>query len=108
MNHAKNLVRKKFLLLRKKKFSTKIKFPYHLIFKIIKKNFQNKKITIGCYYPSNYEVNILYFIKTAYRKNFKTALPVIKNKNSMSFKYWNDHEPLYVNKFGMLEPTTLH
>jgi len=32
------------------------------------------------------------------------VLPVIKNLNSMSFKTWFFKTPLYVSKFGTLEP----
>ena len=31
-------------------------------------------------------------------------MPVIKSLNQMSFKLWAFKDPLYVNKFGMLEP----
>ena len=46
------------------------KFNFHLIFKLIKKLFLNKKIVIAGYYPANYEVNILNFIKEAEENNF--------------------------------------
>ena len=37
-------------------------------------------------------------------KKFRIALPVIKSSNLMSFKSWVFKEPLYVNKYGILEP----
>ena len=104
MKYDKSFLRNKSLLLRKKKYLTVKKFNYNLIFRLIRKHFYNKKITIGCYYPSNYEVNILKFIEEASKKKFRITLPVIKSSNKMSFKSWAFKDPLYVNKFGMLEP----
>ena len=104
MKYDKSYLRNKSLLLRKKKYLTVKKFNYNLIFRLIRKHFYNKKITIGGYYPSNYEVNILKFIEEASKKKFKITLPVIKSSNKMSFKSWVFKEPLYVNKFGILEP----
>ena len=104
MKYDKAYLRSKSLLKRKKKYLTVKEFNYNLIFKLIKKHFQNKKITIGGYYPSNYEVNILKFLEEASKKNFRITLPVIKPSNQISFKSWAFKDPLYVNKFGMLEP----
>ena len=104
MKYDKSYLRKSFILQRSKKHSTVKKFNYNLIFKLIKKHFQSKKITIGGYYPSNYEVNILKFLEKASEKNFRISLPVIKPSNKMSFKSWVFKDPLYVNKFGILEP----
>ena len=75
-----------------------------LIFKLIKKFYHNKKIIIAGYYPSNYEVDILRFLEEASKKNFKVVLPVIISSSRMSFKLWNYGDPLYVSKFGTLEP----
>ena len=104
MKYDKSFLRNKFLLLRKKKYLTVKKFNYNLIFRLIRKHFHSKKITIGGYYPSNYEVNILKFLEEASKKKFRITLPVIKSSNNMSFKSWIFKEPLYVNKFGILEP----
>ena len=104
MKCDKAFLRNKFLLLRKRKYLTAKKFNFNLIFGLIKKHFQGKKITIGGYYPSNYEVNILKFLQEATKKKFRITLPVIKSSNKMSFKLWVFKEPLYVNKFGILEP----
>ena len=104
MKYDKSFLRNKSLILRKKKYLTVKKFNYNLVFGLIKKHFQSKKITIGGYYPSNYEVNIIKFLEEASKKKFKITLPVIKSSNKMSFKSWVFKEPLYVNKFGILEP----
>ncbi len=110
MKYDKSYLRNKFLLKRKEKYlaTRKFKFNFNLIFKLIKKHFHKRKIIIAGYYPSNYEVNILNFIEKASKNKFKIVLPVIKSSNDMSFKSWIFKEPLYINKFGMLEPNKLN
>ena len=107
MKYDKTYLRNKSLLRRKKKYLTVKKFNFNLIFKLIRKHFHKKKIIIAGYYPSNYEVNTLNFLEEASKKKFKIVLPVIKSSNKMSFKPWIFKEPLYVNKFGILEPNNL-
>ena len=107
MKYDKTYLRNKSLLQRKKKYLTVKKFNFNLIFKLIRKHFHKKKIIIAGYYPSNYEVDILNFLEEASKKKFKIVLPVIKSSNKMSFKSWIFKEPLYVNKFGILEPNNL-
>ena len=104
MKYDKIYLRSKSLLKRKKKYSKTKKFNFNLIFSLIRKHFHSKKITIGGYYPSNYEVNILKFLENASKKKFRITLPVIKSSNKMSFQSWVFKEPLYVNQFGILEP----
>ena len=104
MKHDKFYLRSKSLLQRKKKYLTVNKFNFNLIFSLINKHFNKKKIIIAGYYPSNYEVDILNFLYKASKKKFRIALPVIKSSNKISFKSWVFKEPLYVNKFGILEP----
>ena len=104
MKYDKSYLRKKSLIQRKKKYLTANKFNFNLIFKLIRKHFYKKKITIAGYYPSNYEVNILSFLEKVSKKKFKIALPVINSSGGMSFRSWIFKEPLYVNKFGILEP----
>ena len=104
MQVDKSLLRLKFIKKRRKLYSRKILFSFNKIFFLIKKNFSKKKLSIAGYYPSNFEVNILDFLCQAYKKNFKVGLPVIKKDYKMVFKYWIPNEPLYVNKYGILEP----
>ena len=104
MKYNKSFLRKRALLERKKKYLAFRKFNFNLIFELIRKHFHSKKITIGGYYPSNYEVNILKFLEEASKKRFRITLPVIKSSNKMSFKSWVFKDPLYVNQFGILEP----
>ena len=104
MKYDKSYLRKKSLIQRKKKYLNTNKFNFNIIFKLIRKHFSKKKIIIAGYYPSYYEVDILNFLERASKKNFRIVLPVIKSSNAMSYKSWIFKEPLYVNKFGMLEP----
>ena len=104
MKYDKIYLRKKFLLHRKKKYLKVKKFNFNSIFKLIKRHFYKKKIIIAGYYPSNYEVDILDFLKKASKKRFGIVLPLIRSSNTMSFKSWVFKEPLYVSKFGTLEP----
>ena len=107
MKYDKSYLRKKSLIQRKKKHLIANTFNFSLIFKLIKKHFPKRKIIIAGYHPSNYEVNILSFLEKASKNKFKIALPVINSSNGMSFKSWAFREPLYVNKFGILEPNNL-
>ena len=104
MKYDKSYLRSKSLLQRKKKYLKANKFNFNIIFRLIRKHFLKKKIIIAGYYPSYYEVDILNFLEKASKKNFRIVLPVIKSSNAMSFKPWIFKEPLYVNKFGILEP----
>ena len=104
MKYDKSYLRKKSLAKREKKYLPANKFNFNLIFELIQKHFYKKKITIGGYYPSHYEVDILNFLEKASKKNFRIVLPVIKSSTKMSFKSWYFKEPLYINKFGILEP----
>ena len=104
MKSAKVYLRKKSFLTRKKKYSPLKKFNFNLIFKLIHRHFKKKKIIIAGYYPSNYEVDVLKFLDQARKFNFKIVLPVLKSSSVMHFKKWIFRSPLYVNKFGMLEP----
>ena len=104
MRVDKSFLRLKFIEKRKKLYSTKIFFSFDKIFFLIKKNFSKKKPSIAGYYPSNFEVNILDLLSQVSKKNFKVGLPVIKKGYKIDFKHWIPSEPLYVNKYGILEP----
>ena len=49
-------------------------------------------------------MNILNFLRKASKNKFKIVLPVIDSSSRMNFKSWIFNDPLYVNKFGILEP----
>ena len=104
MKNNKSFLRRKSLFKRKKKYLLVKKFNFNLVFNVIQKHFRRRKIVIAGYYPSNYEVNILQFLKKASEKKFKIELPVIKSSKDMCFKSWIYKEPLAINKFGILEP----
>ena len=96
----KSKIRKKILKIRKKKNNQNITFPYSKILKVI--NIKGK--TIGCYYPVNFEINILDFFKELESKAKKICLPVIKKNNQMDFYSWSSKDLLKLNKFGIPEP----
>ena len=104
MKYDKTYLRNKSILQRKKEYLVIKKFNFNLIFNLIRKHFDKKKIVIAGYYPSNYEVNILNFLQEASKRKFRIVLPAINSLNVMSFKSWIFKEPLYVSKFGILEP----
>jgi len=109
MKNDKNHLRKKFLLSREKNYFKKKNFDFNLLFSLIKKHFNIKsRIVVAGYYPSNYEVNILNFLKKCSEKRLTIVLPVVKNSKLMNFKKWIFEEPLYVSKFGILEPKNLN
>ena len=88
MKYDKFYLRNRSLLKRKKKYLTVKNFNFNLIFNLIRKHFNKKKIIIAGYYPSNYEVNILNFLEKASNKRFRIALPVIRSSSRISFKSW--------------------
>ena len=104
MQVDKSSLRLKFIKKRRKLYSANFVFSFNKIFFLIKKNFPKKKLSIAGYYPSNFEVNILDFLSQANKKNFKVGLPVIKKDYKIGFKYWISNEPLYVNRYVILEP----
>ena len=100
----KSLLRLKFINKRRNFYSKNLRFPFDKIFKLIKKNYPQKKVSIAGYYPSDYEVNVLDFLSKLNKNKNKVCLPVIKKNYKMDFKCWNPNEPLYINKYGILEP----
>tara|TARA_B100000029_G_scaffold158671_1_gene154112 strand:- start:8951 stop:9517 length:567 start_codon:yes stop_codon:yes gene_type:complete len=104
MKHDKSFLRRRSLILRRKNYSNIKRFDFSLIFKLIKKHFSKKKIIIAGYYPSDSEVDVMKFIEEALEKKFKIVLPVVKNEKNICFYSWASNEPLYVNRYGILEP----
>ena len=101
----KSLIREKYFLKRKKNFfeiSDKFFLP---LINIIKKKGISKKAFISLYYPSSFEVDVLKILKVEYFKKFNFLLPIIQKNNSMEFYKWKHNEILYVNKYGIPEPT---
>ncbi len=104
----KNILRKKYYILRKRKyFETKEEFFLPLI-NLIKSNFRKKNFKLALYHPSNFEVNVLKILEHNYIKNKNILLPVVEKKNLMNFFSWKKNEFLLVNRFGLLEPIKAH
>ena len=100
----KKKLRQIYYNLRKKKyFEVDDKFFLPLV-SLIKSSFKNKKLKIGLYYPSNFEINVIKILENNYFENKNILLPVIKKDNIMEFFPWKKNEVLFVNKFGFLEP----
>ena len=98
---SKEILRKKFCLIRKNKYFEVKEVFFNPLLKFIKrKNIKN----IAMYYPSNYEVSTIRLFKTLNnRKTFQTLLPSLSNQ-SMRFVRWKLFQPLQVNNFGFLDP----
>ena len=100
----KRLVRKKYFLIRKRKyFQISEKFFIPLI-KLIKRKFKNKKIDISLYYPNSFEVNILKILDVNFFKKFNFLFPIVEENNSMNFYKWKKRDVLNINKYGIPEP----
>ena len=100
----KKTVRKKYHLLRKKKYYEISKNFFIPFLDLIKPKFKKKKFKLAIYYPSSFEINVLKLLEFNYISNQNILLPIIKENNSMNFFPWKKNEVLQVNKFGMLEP----
>ena len=101
----KSLIRKKYFLRRKKNFfDINEKFFLPLI-NLIKKRGISKKASISLYYPSSFELDVFKILEVEYFKKFNFLLPIILKNNSMEFYKWKHNEILYVNKYGIPEPT---
>ncbi len=102
----KQKLRKKFFQLRQKKYfdlnHNQLSAIFSFLIQLIKRN--DIKV-IGTYYPIHLEMNINSVLQLL-KKKCQVALPLILNNNKMEFRVWNQYDPLYVNKFGILEPST--
>ena len=105
MGDEKSQIRKNFLLKRKKLYNKTVRFTFDDIYKLIKLNFKNKKITVAGYYPINFEVNTLNFMLKLFKKKINLALPIITKNYGMLFKKWTPGESMYLNKYGIPEPS---
>ena len=77
---SKQILRKKFLLVRKKRyFEISDKFFLPLV-KILKLKFKKQFLKIAFYYPSNFELNVLKFLENPFMKNKNILLPKIERK----------------------------
>ena len=101
----KSEIRKKILKIRKKNINKNFNIDFNYITKILK----NKKIVnkvIGGYYPYNNEIDVMEILKKFERKNTCISLPKIKKNFQMDFYEWSSQDPLFINKYGIPEPTS--
>jgi len=98
-------LRKKYLNLRKKKYYDIDKSFFLPLLKLIKFKFKKKLLKIAIYYPSNFELNVLKILEFKSIRAQDILLPTIDKNNLMNFFSWKKNEALFINKFGMVEPT---
>ena len=100
----KGLIRKNYLIIRKKKyFKPTLKFFIPLI-ELIKKNTNKKGLKISVYFPQNYELDILRIFDVQFFKKFTFLLPIIEDNGLMNFYKWKKNDVLQLNKYGIPEP----
>ena len=98
----KSAIRKKILSLRKRYYLKKLIIDPKKFLKFLeKKNLKSKNI--GCYYPFNYEFNILNILKMLENKNYIISLPKISKNGKMDFFQWSFNDPLKINRYGIPE-----
>ena len=102
--HRKNQLRKKFFLLRKKKYYEINKNFFIPFVDLIKSKFKKKKLKLALYCPSSFELNVIKLLELNNIANQNLLLPIIEENNSMNFFKWKKNEALQVNKYGILEP----
>ena len=98
-------LRKKYISLRKKKYFDIDKNFFLPLLKLIKSRFKKKIKRIALYFPSNFELNVLKILEFNNISSQDILLPVIDKNNRMNFFSWKKNDVLFVNEFGMLEPT---
>ena len=99
----KHKLRKKLLNIRKLNNNNVARIPIFSFFNIIKKYKLNNKV-IGGYYPVNYELDDLGFLKELEKKKITISLPVISKNFNMNFYVWSFNNILNINKYGIPEP----
>ena len=100
----KNRLRKKYFLIRKKKYYDIKPTFFQPLIGLIKKKFKKKNLSLSSYYPASYEVNTTKLFEIKILRKLKILLPIIRENNEMYFYEWKKNDVLKINKFGMLEP----
>ena len=101
----KSEIRKKILKIRNLNCNKNLEINFALILKILKKYEKVDKV-IGGYYPYNCEVNVIKILEKFEKQKYQISLPKIKKNHQMDFFHWSTNHPLYVNRFGIPEPTS--
>jgi 5-formyltetrahydrofolate cyclo-ligase len=99
----KSAIRKKLINLRKKNYIANISLNPNKLFNLIEKQNLSSKV-IGCYYPFNYELDILNILEALDNENYIFSLPKILKNNEMNFFQWSKSDPLKINSYGIPEP----
>ena len=100
---SKELLRKKYFKLRKKKYYSINKNFFTPLMRILKKKIKKRELIVGIYYPILYEVNVLKILEFKIFNKCIISLPKIK-KDQIRFYEWNKTNIMEVNKYGILEP----
>ncbi len=98
-------LRKKYFYLRKKKYYDINKNFFLPLLQLIRSRLKKKYYKLALYYPSNFELNVLRILEFSSISAQDILLPVTDKKNFMNFFSWKKNDVLFVNEFGILEPT---
>ena len=98
-------LRKKYLNLRKNKYYDVDKEFFLPLLKLIRSKIKKKIVKIAIYYPSNFELNVLKLLEFNNILVNEILLPVTNKNNTMNFFSWKNKDVLFINEFGILEPT---
>ena len=101
----KKKLREKYLKLRKKNYYQIDKTFFLPLLKLIKLRLNKKFFKIAIYYPSNFELDVIKLLEFNSISTQDILLPATDKNNLMNFFSWKKKEVLYVNKYGMLEPS---
>ena len=102
--YQKNILREKFINLRKKKYYEIDKEFFSPLLSFINTNFKKDDLKLALYYPTSFETNVLKLLENKYMIDKNILLPVIEKENIMNFFPWKKNQVLLVNRFGILEP----
>ena len=101
-----DIIKKKYLNLRKNKYYEIDKKFFLPFLNLIQLKFKKKFLKIALYYPSNYEIDDLEILDALDKQNYKISLPKVRKNNQMNFCKWSKKDPLKINKFGIPEPVS--
>ena len=90
----KDILRKKYFIVRKKKyFDIKPSF-FNPLIKLIKQKYSKKTINVSIYYPASFEANVLKLFEAEIISKLKILLPVLKKNNEMQLSFISLDDPL--------------